>query len=152
MLVAAHLRKIEKLQRLRERLEPLRDFELWFWATMSAGTHALNAALHRTGATLATNAFAMQPGLYLVPTEGGTLEPRFAPLGDVLHVGRPAVEAAVPAEVDRLMHAMERIEQYRDPCVREGRVPDAAIVGDCEEAFAHCLASLDSVMEMRHGA
>ncbi len=30
MKVASHLGKIAKLQALRERLDPLQDFELWF--------------------------------------------------------------------------------------------------------------------------
>src|SRR5687768_10397102 len=109
-----HLRKIEKLRGLRARLDPLRDFELWFWATMSAGTHAVNAALHAAGVTRAAPEFAMQPGVYLV-ARGDTLQPAFRPLGDVLHVGRPTVPGPVPPAVQELMHAMERIEEFRDP-------------------------------------
>ena len=145
-----HLRKIEKLRDLRERLDPLRDFELWFWATMSAGTHAVNAALHAAGATRAAPEFAMQPGVYLVAGDGGTLQPAFRPLGDVLHVGRPPVPGPVPPAVEELMHAMERIEEYRDPCVREGRPADAAIVRECDTAFRDCLALLQRVLESHH--
>ena len=150
MLIPAHLRKIEKLRTLRGRLDPLADFELWFWATMSAGTHAVNAALHAAGATRAAGEFAMQPGVYLVPDADDALRPAFRPLGDVLHVGRPPVPGPVPAEVQSLMHAMERIEAYRDPCVREGRQADAAIVRDCEAAFGDCLAQLQRVLETHH--
>ena len=46
MKIASHREKITRLCILRERLDPLEDFELWFWAGMHAGTHAVNAALH----------------------------------------------------------------------------------------------------------
>lgn len=142
MHIADHALKISRLDALRGRLDPLADFELWFWATMSAGTHAVNAALHAAGVTRESAAFAMQPGVYLVAQGDGTLAPAVAPLGDVLHVGRPPIEAKVPADVEALMHAMEEIEQYRDPCVRGGQRPTPAIVQTCEDAFARCLALL----------
>jgi hypothetical protein len=77
-----------------------------------------------------------------VPGADGALAPRFAPLGDVLHVGRPPIEAPVPADVEGLMHAMERIEQHRDPCVRGGRRPTPDVVAECDEALGECLALL----------
>src|SRR4029450_6435293 len=67
MHIDAHLLKISRLERPRSRLAPSTDFELWFWAAMQAGTHALNAALHHAGLSSEGNAFAMQPGCYLVP-------------------------------------------------------------------------------------
>jgi len=51
MNVAAHEEKIRRLEALRQRLDPLEDFELWFWTAMNAGTHAVNAALHHAGIT-----------------------------------------------------------------------------------------------------
>jgi hypothetical protein len=50
MKVASHRKKIERLMALRQRLDPLEDFELWFWAGMTASTHAVNAAFHQAGA------------------------------------------------------------------------------------------------------
>jgi len=144
MHIADHVHKLTKLERLRGRLEPLPHFELWFWATMTAGTHAVNAALHHAGVTEAADAFAMQPGVYLVPAPDGTLRPAFCALGDVLHVGRPVIEAPVPADVVQMMHAMERIETHRDPCVREGRVPTQGIVDECDQALRECLALLNT--------
>lgn len=152
MQIAEHLYKIEKLERLRARLDPMWDFEIWFWATMTAGTNAVNAALHQAGATVAEDAYAMQPGLYLVPNESGGLEPAFRPLGDVLHVGRPAVEAPVPQAITDMMAAMERIEHHRDPCIREGRAVDEVVVGECREAYADVIACLRELMEPVHDA
>lgn len=142
MRIADHVEKIARLDGLRGRLDPLLDFELWFWATMTAGTHAVNAALHHARVTQATDAYPTQPGVYLVPRDGD-LQPAFGPLGDILHVGRPAIEAPMPADVEQIMHAMERIEAHRDPCVRGGRKPTPAIANECEEALRSCLALLD---------
>lgn len=143
MRISGHLQKVSKLNRLRARLDALEDFELWFWATMMAGTHAVNAVLHDAGATAAVDAYAMQPGVYLTPQPDGSLLPIFGMPGDVLHVGRPVIEGPLPQDVMDLMHAMECIEEHRDPCVREGCKPTAAIVDACEQAYARCMAILN---------
>jgi hypothetical protein len=143
---ASHLAKIAKLEALRARLDPQADFELWFWAGMTAGTHAVNAALHRAGVTRDDDAYPTQPGVYLVPQADGSLRPQFRPLGDVLHVGRPKVEAEVPAAVAAMMHAMEIVERHRDPCLREGVIPTPAIVAECDAALRRCIGLLRGEM------
>ncbi|MCO4862047.1 hypothetical protein MKD38_10205 [Cupriavidus sp. WGlv3] len=147
MKVVSHLEKVAKLQALRERLDPLQDFELWFWAGMTAGTHAVNAALHQAGITLDEDMFPTQPGVYLVPQPDGGLKAALRPLGDVLHVGRPKVEAPVPADIAAMMEDMERIEHYRDPCLREGLTPTQAIAQSCDAALQRCLGLLAQRME-----
>ena len=137
-----HIEKIEKLGSLRGRLDPIDDFELWFWAGMTAGTHAVNAALHHAGATCDDDVFPTQPGVYLVPQEDGSLKASFRPLGDVLHVGRPRVETPVPEDVAAMMRDMELVERYRDPCLREGMVPTPGIVVECDAALLRCLQRL----------
>ncbi len=143
MNIPAHRAKIEKLEALRARIDPLQDFELWFWAGMTAGTHAVNAALHHAGVTRADDMFPTQPGVYLVPQPDGSLKPAFRALGDVLHVGRPKIETPVPDDVAAMMRAMEIVEHHRDPCLREGAVPTAAIVGECDSALRSCLLLLE---------
>lgn len=151
MNIEAHLEKIARLESLRERFDPLEDFELWFWAGMTAGTHAVNAALHHAGVTASADEYAAQPGVYLVAQPDGALKATFRPLGDVLHVGRPVIEAQVPADVESMMHCMEVVEQHRDPCVREGVAPTAAIVEECEVAVRACLRLLNERMKgMQH--
>jgi hypothetical protein len=149
MQIAAHLDKIAALQRSRERLDAAADFELWFWAAMQAGTHALNAALHHAGLTAPSDAFAMQPGVYLVAGEDGKLAPRLLPPGDVLHLGRPKIEGELPADIQRIAHAMETIEHYRDPCVRQGRPATPQIAAECDAALQECLAALNHRLEQR---
>jgi hypothetical protein len=152
MNVKSHLEKIARLQSLRGRLDPLEDFELWFWAGMTAGTHAVNAALHHAGASASDDMYPTQPGVYLVPQPDGALKPAFRAVGDVLHVGRPVIETPVPADVASMMHLMEAIEQYRDPCVREGVAPTDAIVGECVAALSQCLQLLnDRIAGDGHG-
>ena len=142
MKIASHLDKVRRLVEVRERLDPLEDFELWFWAGMHAGTHAVNAALHHAGLTRDDEVFATQPGVYLVPQPDGPPRERIHPLADVLHVGRPPVPGTIPEDVGRMMHAMEVIEHHRDPCVRGDRTPTAPIVAECAAALDECLALL----------
>ena len=142
MLIAAHSLKINRLMQTRACLDPAADFELWFWAGMNAGTHAFNAALHHAGLTREERAFAMQPGVYLVVRPDGTFVPELREAGDVLHVGRPIIEAVLPSDVQRMADAMERMEHYRDPCIREGLVPTPAIVETCAQALDECLRLL----------
>jgi len=139
MRVTSHVEKIWKLQALRQRLDPLEDFELWFWAGMTAGTHAVNAALHHAGITSDDDVFPTQPGVYLVGQPDGGMKSEFRPLGDVLHVGRPKVEAPVPDDVAAMMTQMEIVEHYRDPCLREGMAPTASIVKECDVALRACM-------------
>ena len=142
MHIDAHLLKISRLERSRSRLDPEADFELWFWATMLAGTHALNAALHHAGLTCERRAFPTQPGVYLVPQDDGALAPQLLAPGDVLHIGRPRIEGELPADVQRMAHAMEAIEAHRDPCVRLGRAATPQICADCDAALQECLSLL----------
>ena len=62
MNVGSHLEKIARLESLRGRFDPLQDFELWFWAGMTAGTSAVNAALHLAAITASDDVFPMQGG------------------------------------------------------------------------------------------
>ena len=109
---------------------------------MTAGTHAVNAALHHANVTRDDDVFPAQPGVYLVQQADGSLKPAFHPLGDVLHVGRPKIDAPVPADVAAMMHEMEIVEQHRDPCVRERREPTREIIEQCDNALGRCLQLL----------
>lgn len=147
MHIPAHLEKIERFELARSRLDPLEDFELWFWATMMAGTNAVNAALHHTGLTPAEAAYPSQPGVYHVALPQGGHEPRLKASGDVLHVGRPPVPGPVPPDIQRMMDAMERIEQYRDPCTRGDMHITPQVVSECADAYDECLRLLGARME-----
>ncbi len=142
MNIASHLDKIDRFEKLRARLDPMEDFELWFWTTMNAGTNAVNAALHHASATKADDVFPTQPGVYLVPGKNGELVSAYHAPGDVLHVGRPKIEGPLPEDVTTMMQAMGVIEHHRDPCIRGEREPTRAIADECDAALRQCLGLL----------
>lgn len=136
MRVASHVEKIRRLVALRRRFEPLEDFELWYWATLTAGTNMLNASLHRAGLTSDDPVFSTIPGMHWVRQPDGRYARELRGPGDISHVGWPSVDGDKPDHIIRLERALERIEQYRDPCVRGDRAITATVVDDCERAFA----------------
>lgn len=147
MNIASHVEKIKKLEALRSKLDRMEDFELWFWSAMTAGTQAVNAALHHAGITRADDVFPTQPGVYLVAGPDRKLQPAFHPLGDVLHVGRPKVEGKIPEDIASMMQQMEIIEHHRDPCIRGEREPTRAIADECDAALAQVLKLFDARMK-----
>lgn len=141
MKVASHLEKIERFDALRNRLDQFADFEIWFWTTMNAGTNAVNAALHATGITEDGPWYPQQPGVYMVEGDGpGSFVPAFRPLGDVLHVGRPKIEKPLPEKVQRIAHLMDVIEEWRDPCVRDGEPVTQEIIDKVDTAYHEVVA------------
>ncbi len=142
MLIASHLDKIERLETVLGRMDPLADFELWFWSTMVSGTNAINAALHHAGVTPAEDAFPSQPGVYYVPSGDG-YRPVLKSLGDILHVGRPSISSAVPEDIHYMMEAIERVEAFRDPCIRGEMEPNAEIIATCSAAYRECIQLLN---------
>jgi len=145
MNIEGHVDKIKRLEDLRKRLDPESDFELWFWSTMTAGTNAVNAALHHAGITPGERAFPSQPGVYYVPAsdKGKEFKPVLKSSGDVLHVGRPPIPGPVPADISEMMKSMEQIEHFRDPCTRGDMTIDANVISTCEKAYGTCVAMLE---------
>lgn len=142
MIVASHLDKFRRLSALRTRLHPLDDFELWYWTTLTAGTNALNACLHDAGLTAPDPVFSTIPGVHVVRRADGSYGRELRGPGDVSHVGWPPIDGPIPADVERLIAALETIEHHRDPCVRGVRTPTPAIADECEAAFATLLGVL----------
>jgi hypothetical protein len=149
MRIEAHLDKVRRLDAVRARLDPREDFELWFWMSMSGGTHAFNAALHAAGATVAADSFCTQAAnLYLEPgREPGTWAPAIRFDGDVLHVGLPAIDAPIPPELERAGHALDVLEEVRDPCVRGDRPVTPDLVAAVDAAYRDCLRLTALVVE-----
>lgn len=143
MRIASHLDKFHRLDSLRARLEPLADFELWYWTTLTAGTNALNAVMHATGMTSDDPVFSTIPGVHMVRQADGSYARALRGPGDVSHVGWPPVEGEAPPDLRELEHALEAIEEHRDPCLRGERTPTDAIVAECEAAFARVRAVLE---------
>lgn len=138
MLISAHIEKIRRLNNLHNSLDPLADFELWFWCLMLGGTNAVNAALHHAGITPEESAFPSQPGVFYTFVDG-KYRPVLKDRGDILHVGRPVLAGPMPEDISAMMEQMEQIEKYRDPCVRGATRPSSAIVGQCVAWYSECL-------------
>lgn len=145
MNIAGHVDKIRRLEDLRKRLDPDADFELWFWSTMTAGTNAVNAALHHAGITPEERAFPSQPGVYYVPAgpNAADFKPVLKTSGDVLHVGRPPIPGPIPGDIAEMMKAMEEIEHFRDPCTRGDMTIDTNVISTCDTAYGKCVGLLE---------
>lgn len=142
MRTASHLEKFHRLVELRTRLDPLEDFELWYWTTLTAGTNAYNACLHLAGLTRDDPVFSTIPGVHLVRQCDGSYARALRGPGDVSHVGWPPIAGAIPEDIQSLEIALEVIEEHRDPCLRGERRPTRYIVDECEREFGRVRAIL----------
>ncbi|HSV82821.1 MAG TPA: hypothetical protein VLK85_26795 [Ramlibacter sp.] len=148
MHIPAHLRKYRQFEAARHRLDPIQDFELWYWAVSSAGTALLNAALHTLGVLRENRHFATQiPGVYAV-ADGGPRGWNYAIAsgGDLIHAGIPALPA-VPRELQAAFAAMDAIEQYRNPCIRGEHPVTPELVQGFEQAYASVRQVTGAVLE-----
>ncbi|KRF10389.1 hypothetical protein [Nocardioides sp. Soil796] len=143
MRIASHLDKIDRIAGLREKLDPIEHFELWYWATLTAGTNVYNACLHLAGITPDDPVFSTVPGVHLVKQDNGEYRRELREPGDVSHVGWPAVPGPLPADILAIEEAMHAIEKYRDPCLRGTTRPTPAIVAEVETRFREVLGLLE---------
>lgn len=148
MLTEAHIRKFRRMDRMKKRLDPDADRELWIWTAMNALTHLLNAALHRAQLTQEVDSFHSQvEGLYCVPDRGsGTLADAIHAPGDVMHFGRPPIHGRVPTAIERAGVALRVIEDLRVPYVRGNDAVAAGATEQWEQAYRECVAQLSEVL------
>lgn len=135
MNVASHIDKVGRMADLRTRLDPLRDFELWYWTSLTAGTNMWNATLHLAGLTSEERVFSTIPGVHLVPQPDGSFRRELRGPGDVSHVGWPPIPGDMPEHIRQLEAALHALEEHRDPCLRGERQPTQAVVDECRRAF-----------------
>ncbi|MGO4394461.1 hypothetical protein AB4Z46_24190 [Variovorax sp. M-6] len=140
MKISSHADKIGRLLKLRDRLDPLEDFELWYWTSLTAGTNIWNATLHAAGLTSEARAFSTIPGVHVVPQGDGSWRRELRGPGDVSHVGWPPIPGEMPQPIQRLEAALHALEAHRDPCLRGGRTPTRAIVDDCDRAILQAIS------------
>ena len=142
MRIDSHLDKIARIGALRGNLDPLGHFELWYWATLTAGTNVYNVCLHLAEITPDDPVFSTIPGVHLVAAPDGSYRRELREPGDVSHVGWPAIPGPLPPDIVDLEESMHAIEQYRDPCLRGTTRPTPEIAADVERQFARVLAIL----------
>jgi hypothetical protein len=152
MDIALHRGKIAKLDRVRARLDPVDDIELWMAATLQAAIHGLNAALHHVGLTQPGTYFVHQiPGLYVeaMPAAPWHWKRVFAAPGDVLHLGLPPIVGAIPPSiVDALPH-LKAIESRREPVLRGAELPTSDVACEIDRAYWCWTAALEAILSDR---
>ena len=148
MKIAAHLEKVRRMDAVRQRLDPVEDFELWFWMSMSGGTHAINAALHQVGATSDGDYFCTQSSdVYLEPGDApGTWKPVLRFGCDILHVGMPKVDVPIPRTLERACNAMKVLEKIRDPYIRGDRAIAPKLVATIDSAYRRCMGLTEQIL------
>lgn len=151
MKISSHVEKIGRLLHLRDQLDPLGDFELWYWTCLTAGTNIWNASLHATGLTSEERVFSTIPGVHVVPHDDGGYHRALRGPGDVSHVGWPAIPGPMPEPIKRLEVALHALEEHRDPCLRGARIPTQTIVEDCNRALWDAICVYETVvLSARH--
>jgi hypothetical protein len=146
MRIASHAEKVSRLLDLRKRLDPLDDFELWYWTSLTAGTNMWNASLHAAGLTSEVRAFSTIPGVHVVPQADGSYRRELRGPGDVTHVDWPRIPGKMPDAVERLAAALHVLESHRDPCIRGERVPTQAIADECDQAFRQATSVYEALL------
>jgi hypothetical protein len=133
-------------------MNPQDDFELWMWASMTAATNALNAALHASGLTQEDDAYSYNAvGIYVVPPKIlHEWRKELRPLGDLIHITlssadrkvrndrRPA-PLALPPALNKAAEHVQILEDFRDSCVRGMQPITATDVAQCQSAFDDAL-------------
>lgn len=147
MKTTSHLEKFQRLCALRQRLDPLRDFELWYWTTLTASTNALNASYHVCGLTQPDPVFSTIPGVHMAQQADGSYARVLRGPGDVSHLHWPPIDGPKPQALNALEHAIEAIEAHRDPCLRGDRLPSATIVQAVDASFQDVRRMLECLCE-----
>lgn len=110
MKITDHVTKARRIEdTMLRKLAPDFDYEIYVEACMLAGTHLLNAVLHR----------------YAI-TDGGS---------DLLHSDKPALKSPVPSELKPLFDAMKFIEDLRPGYLRGTTAWDPDHGRQCTERF-----------------
>ena len=135
MNIAAHMQKYRQFDDARQRLQPLEDFDLWYWAVSSAGTALINAALHTLDVTRENRHFATQvPDVYAVADSDATWHYEIASACDLIHADIPELPS-VPAQLKPAFEAMHEIERYRNPCIRGEHPVTPELLRTFEQAY-----------------
>ena len=147
MKIEAHLEKWQRFDRVRARLDPTGEFELWYWATLSGGTTIINAALHASGLTEENRYFATQiPEVYAVMEGADKWRHSIGFRCDLIHVGIPPVEGLLTPALQRAFTAMGVIEHYRDPCIRGNHPITPEVTTACDQAYAEIVAAAQAAI------
>lgn len=141
MEIPHHQEKFRRLLHSRKKLDPMQDFELWFWISMTAGTHIVNAALHKYGVSRDGHYYSYHVfGLYVLPErdEHGWKRAPMPP-GDIVHTGRPELGVELHPDLLDAFSALRALEDMREPFIRGPAAITPFVAAACEHAFRHCV-------------
>ena len=131
MNITSHMQKVARMDAVHRRLDREADFELWYWMALDAGNQAMNAALHAAGVTGEEPELASQVNdIYMRQTEAGEWERVVKRGADIIHPQMSEFDNPIP----------EKLESYRDPCIRLGKEVTPEIADSCAEAYGKVLA------------
>ena len=146
MNVEDHRNKARRMGAVRDKLDPLEDYELWYWASLGAGMNLFNGALHHLGVTVAEDCFAHNLPVYIrAGATPGTFEPVLRPSGDLEHVDGDD-DGLIPPQLDAAAEALRRLEAVRDGGVRGDLEISADMVSRVEADYRRCLTCAERVL------
>ena len=148
MEIRHHQEKFRRLLATRKKLDPMDDFELWFWISMTAATHMVNAALHESGASRDGHYYSYHVfGLYVLPERDANGWKRAPmPPGDIVHTGRPDLGVELRSELLDAYSALRALEDMREPFVRGPAPITPFVAAACEHAFKHCVQTSNRLL------
>jgi hypothetical protein len=120
MKIKDHINRSKRIEHSAGKFIRDADYEMFVEACMLAGTHLLNAVLHRSGITLDDY--------------------------DLLHSDKPPLDTAVPAEIAEMMRKLKEIEDLRSGYLR-GKAPWQPTHGDlCARNMESLRATADRLL------
>jgi len=150
MNICAHIEKWRRFDNVRSRFDPIGEFEVWYWSTLSGAMAMINAALHACGITKENSRFATQiPDVYAVMDNSGRWHYEIDVQCDLIHVGLPEIGDEIPRSIQNIFDAMHELEIYRDPYVRGLNAVTAQVVSNCDNAYGEIVRAASAVVEMR---
>ncbi len=148
MVIADHVEKIARIEAARARLDPIEDYELWYFATLFAAIHAVNAALHAIGVTRGEDCFAHNaPVFFRRDPASGDFEAVINTGGDLEHVEGDEAATLFPSSLEDARRAVVELEEMREPSVRGTLRPSADVVARVEAAYGACRRVTAPVIE-----
>lgn len=151
MNIASHLEKLKRFEHARGKLNPLTEFEMWYWMSLSGGTSAINAALHAAKLTGDGDYFTTQSvDVYLYGgkhDQAASWKPTFMWDVDLIHIHMPEISKPLTPTLKQAYQAMQVLEDVRDPCVRGDKRITKKIVRDVERAYTSALALCQEIIE-----
>lgn len=134
MNIAVHLERAAAFERAIARFDPAQDAELLVVFHMRAGTHRINAALHRLGLT----------------SEVSAGEDR--KVGDLNHTYKPKLDVTLPPAMQQAFKHLALLEDLRPDVVRGSRVLDSAMAQTCRTAYAEIRICTDAIVDPAGGS